>query len=186
MTTAPGPVAAVAALTVSGLPTDRFLFAGFPPPGAGARRRWLEELAEAGATVVLYESPRRVHRLLTECCETFGEGREAALCRELTKRFEEVVRGPLAEVSDAVRGRELKGEIALCLAPGAAEGPVDLAARLASALEGASLRDAVDRVAAETGAKRREVYRLALEMERGDVDGGDGRRPSPPRRAEPP
>ncbi|MGR3541411.1 MAG: 16S rRNA (cytidine(1402)-2'-O)-methyltransferase [Hasllibacter sp.] len=173
VTAAPGPVAAVAALTLSGLPTDRFLFAGFPPPAAGARRRWLEELAGAGATVVLYESPRRVHRLLGECCETFGDGREAALGRELTKRFEEVVRGPLGEIAEGLAGRELKGEVVLCIGPGAAAAAADLPALLAEAMGGGSLRDAVDRVAAATGAKRREVYRLALEMEKADGDDQD-------------
>ncbi|PRY92972.1 16S rRNA (cytidine1402-2'-O)-methyltransferase [Hasllibacter halocynthiae] len=174
VTAAPGPVAAVAALTLSGLPTDRFLFAGFPPPGAGARRRWLEGLAGAGATVILYESPRRVHRLLTEMRESFGDGRAAALAREVTKRFEEVIRGTLAEVAEATHGRELKGEVVVMAGPGGGGGAAeDLPALLAEALEGASLRDAVDRVAAATGCKRREVYRLALEMERGDGDGGD-------------
>ncbi len=101
----PGPSAVLAALTVAGLPTDRFLFAGFPPAAAGERARFLAGLAAAEATVVIYESPRRVARTLAEMAETFGAGRRAALCRELTKRHEEVRRGTLAELAGALRRR---------------------------------------------------------------------------------
>ncbi len=97
---APGPSAVLAALTVSGLPSDRFLFAGFPPTGAGDRARFLAELGGVQATLILYESPKRVHRLLSELRDSLGGEREAVVCRELTKRFEEVTRGPLATLAE--------------------------------------------------------------------------------------
>ncbi|MDE3123207.1 MAG: rRNA small subunit methyltransferase 1, partial [Paracoccaceae bacterium] len=96
---APGPSAVLAALTVSGLPTDRFLFAGFPPATAGARKRFFESFAAAQATLVFYESPKRVSRTLGEMCDSLGQERQAAVCRELTKRFEEVSRGTLGDLA---------------------------------------------------------------------------------------
>ncbi len=92
---APGPSAVLAALTVAGLPSDRFMFAGFPPPAAGARKKFLTELARIPATLVFYESPKRVGKLLTDMVTCLGREREAVVCRELTKRFEEVSRGTL-------------------------------------------------------------------------------------------
>ena len=109
--TAPGASAALAALSVSGLASDRFLFAGFPPQQAGARKKWLAELDAAKATVIIYESARRVHRTLDELCEGVGDEREVALCRELTKRCEEVLRGTCGQVRDQVAAHPVKGEI---------------------------------------------------------------------------
>ena len=169
---APGASAVLAALAVGGLPTDRFLFAGFPPPSAGARRRWLEGLDAAAATAVLYESPKRVHRLLGEMAEVFGPERPAALCRELTKRFEEVARGSLGEVAAAVEGRALKGEVVVLLGrpPEASADAASVEEALREALARLSLRDAVAEVTAATGASRREVYAAALAMGGGDDD----------------
>ena len=169
---APGASAVLAALAVGGLPTDRFLFAGFPPSAAGARRRWLAGLDAAAATAVLYESPRRVHRLLGEMAEVFGEDRPAAVCRELTKRFEEVARGSLGALGEALEGRALKGEVVVLLGrPPAEEADADaVEAALREALGRLTLRDAVAEVAAATGAPRREVYAAALAMEGGDDD----------------
>ena len=175
VTAAPGASAVLAALAVGGLPSDRFLFAGFPPPAAGARRRWLEGLDAAGATVALYESPRRIHRLLGEMAEVFGADRPAALCRELTKRFEEALRGTLGDLSEAVEGRALKGEVVVLL--GRAQTPATDGAALRDALRAAlsraSLRDAVAEVSRETGLPRRQVYAAALAMEGGDGREGD-------------
>lgn len=112
---APGPSAVLAALTVSGLPTDRFVFAGFAPPQAGARKRFLTELAEIPATVVLYESPKRVHRILGELAESLGKDRKAALCRELTKRFEEVRRGTLADLLEGLGDDAVRGEVVILI-----------------------------------------------------------------------
>jgi 16S rRNA (cytidine1402-2'-O)-methyltransferase len=101
---APGASAVLAALAVSGLPSDRFLFAGFPPAAQGERARFLAELAPVRATLVLYESPRRIGRLLAEAAAALGPDRQAAVCRELTKRFEEVTRGTLATLAEGFSG----------------------------------------------------------------------------------
>ncbi len=166
---APGPSAVLAALSVAGLPTDRFLFAGFPPVAKGARASWLAELASFPATLVLYESPRRAQRLLAEMSEPFGPERRVAVCRELTKRFEEITRGTLAEVAQALEGRILKGEVVVVLdrdrrAPQAE----DLDTALRSALKAMSVKDAAQAVAEATGLPRRQVYQRALEIGRRD------------------
>lgn len=166
VTSAPGPSAVLAALTVSGLPSDRFLFGGFPPPKAAARRRMLRELAAVDATLVLYDSPKRVHGTLADLVEIAGTDREAALCRELTKRFEEVLRGTLGSLVEALDGRALKGECVLVLAPpvAVAAGDDAIRAALAQQPEGRSLRDAASEVAQQLGAPRRQVYELALRL----------------------
>ncbi len=163
----PGPSAVIAALTVAGLPTDRFLFAGFPPSGAGARRAWMAELAAIPATLVLYESPKRINRTLGELVQYLGEGRKTALCRELTKRFEEVLRGTLAELRDAAGKRVLKGEMVLVIdrAEDAASDQ-DMETALRAALDTMSVKDAAAAVAAALGLPKRRVYQAALDMER--------------------
>jgi 16S rRNA (cytidine1402-2'-O)-methyltransferase len=108
----PGPAALVAALSVSGLPTDAFFFCGFLPPKSGKRRRVLESLVERRETLVFYESPHRIAKLVAEIYEVLGN-RTIALCRELTKKFEEVIRGTAAEVARVLEERSLKGEITL-------------------------------------------------------------------------
>jgi len=167
---APGASAVLAALTVSGLPSDRFLFAGFPPQAAGAMKTWVAELAPVGATVILYESPRRVHRLLDVLVESFGPDRPMALCRELTKRFEEVLRGSVDEVRSAIADRSLKGEIVLVIGKGA---PVQASAEtledaLRKALQTMTVKDAAAHVAAELGLKKRDVYQAALNLVKDD------------------
>lgn len=163
---APGASAALAALTVSGLASDRFLFAGFAPSAAGARRKWIEGLDAAGATVILYESPKRVHRLLGELCEILDEGREIALCRELTKRFEEVVRGTCRAVSDQIADRVLKGEVVLVLAraPARVADAVDVDAALKLALRQMPVKAAAAEVSEAFGLSRRDVYQAALRL----------------------
>jgi 16S rRNA (cytidine1402-2'-O)-methyltransferase len=166
---APGPSALLAALTVSGLPTDRFLFAGFPPAAAGERARMLASLAPVAATVVLYESPKRVGRLLGELVQQFGSGRRAAVCRELTKRFEEISRGTLGDLSAAFAGRDVKGEIVVVI-DRAAEAPADpvaVEAALRAALRGAGVKDAAAEVARRFDLPRRDVYALALRLAEG-------------------
>jgi len=163
---APGPSAVLAALTVSGLPSDRFLFAGFPPAGAGDRARFLAELGQVPATLILYESPKRINRLLTEMADTFGKDRLAAVCRELTKRFEDVSRGTLGELAEAFAGRAVKGEIVVLVdRPG--DRVVDAAsirAALRDALGHGSVRDAAAEVAAALNLPRKDVYRMALQL----------------------
>ncbi|MCO8145236.1 16S rRNA (cytidine(1402)-2'-O)-methyltransferase [Rhodovulum tesquicola] len=165
--TAPGPSAMLAALTVAGLPSDRVLFVGFPPPQAAARRAMLDEIGGIAATLVFYESPRRVSRTLGELADALGEMRPAAVCRELTKRFEEVTRGTLGELAAAFEGREVKGEIVVVVGRGmrAAAAPEVMEAALRAALARGSVKDAVAEVAAALELPRREVYRAALKLE---------------------
>ena len=169
LTAVPGPSAALAGLVLSGLPTDRFLFAGFLPPRQAARRRALAGLAPVPASLVLYESPRRVAGLLADMAGTLGP-RPAAVARELTKRFEEVRRGDLATLAAAF-GEEAapKGEIVVVAGPpdpaAAAEaraGTLDEA--LATALESESLKDAVRSVCERLKLPRKRVYARALEL----------------------
>jgi 16S rRNA (cytidine1402-2'-O)-methyltransferase len=117
----PGPCALVAALTASGLPSDEFHFVGFLPHKSGQRRRRLESLASVEGTLVLYESPYRVNRLLEELASVFGD-RQVVLARELTKRFEEFLRGAPVELLHAVSQRNLKGEFVVLIGPGASVG----------------------------------------------------------------
>lgn len=164
---APGPSAVVTALTVAGLPTDRFLFAGFLPNSSSQRKTALREIAPVQATLAFYESPKRVAAMLRDAAEVLGPDREAALCRELTKKFEEVIRAPLGALAEEVAERSLKGEVVVLIGRGAVI-TVDeehIEARLRQALETGSVRDAADKVAQETGWKRRQVYQIALRIE---------------------
>ncbi len=166
VTCAPGPSAPLAALTISGLPSDRFLFAGFPPATGGARRKWLAELASVDATLLIFESPKRIHRILGEMCEAFGEDRQAAICRELTKRFEEALRGTLGELVESLEDRTLKGEIVLVVdrSHGTAVTEQDLEAALLEALSSMSVKQAAAEVAGRFGVGKRDVYQMALTL----------------------
>lgn len=163
----PGPSAALTALLVSGLPSDRFFFAGFLPPKQAARRLALGELAGIDATLVFFESARRLAPALKDMCDLLG-ARPAAVARELTKRFEEVRRGTLADL--AARQADAappKGEIAVVVGPPLAPatlGAEDLDASLRAALAHASLRDAAAVVATASGLPKRQVYARALEL----------------------
>jgi 16S rRNA (cytidine1402-2'-O)-methyltransferase len=169
VTAVPGASALLAALAVAGLPTDRFLFAGFPPPRGAARRRSFAELDRVPATLVFFESPRRLAASLADMAAVFGAGRRAAVCRELTKRFEEVRRDGLGVLAAhyAAAG-EPKGEVVVLVGPPPApEAPAEaLDAALAAALESQSVRDAAAEVAAALGMPRRQVYARALELAR--------------------
>lgn len=164
--TAPGPSAVLAALTVSGLPSDRFLFAGFAPSAQAARLRFLHDLAPQQATVILYESPKRIKDLLVDLAQTFGEHRQMVICRELTKRFEEVLRGTVADLSAELDRREVKGEIVVLL-DRAAEAPAeeaDIDAALRQALSQHRVKDAASLVAEALGLPKRDVYQRALKL----------------------
>ncbi len=165
---APGPSAVLAALTVSGLPSDRFLFAGFPPNTASARRKWLREVAQVPATLIFYESPKRVSEMLADCVTEFGEERLAVVCRELTKRFEEVRRGTLRDLAAEFSGQSVKGEIVVLVdrARGRQFGPEDVDAALRDRLGRMSVKDAAAEVAEALGMPRREVYQAALALEK--------------------
>lgn len=171
VTAAPGPSAAIMALSISGLPSDRFMFAGFPPAQAGARARWLTEIGTVPATLVIYESPKRIYRLLGELCDTWGEDREAAICRELTKRFEEVRRGTLAGLRDGLADTQLKGEIALVVGRPLAvvADAADIDAALRDALGRLRVKDAAEEVANALGLPKREVYQRALALKDEDA-----------------
>ncbi len=163
---APGPSALLAALVVSGLPSDRFLFAGFAPNAAGQRRRWIEGLSGIPATLVLYESPKRINALLGDLAAVLGGSRKAAVCRELTKKFEEVTRGTLDGIAAAFAGRTVKGEIVVVVdrARGVAAAADDIDAALREALACQTVKDAAAAVAERTGAPKREVYQRALKL----------------------
>ena len=171
VTAVPGASAVLAGLAVAGLPTDRFLFAGFLPPRAAARRRALAALAAVPATLVFYESPRRLAASLADMAAVLGPDRPAAVCRELTKRFEETRRDRLdALASEAAGEAAPKGEIVVLVGPPVAHPAdgADLDAALAAALPGRSVRDAAATVAAALGLPRRQVYARALALARGD------------------
>jgi 16S rRNA (cytidine1402-2'-O)-methyltransferase len=163
----PGASAVLAALAVAGLPTDRFLFAGFPPPRTVARRRFYAELATVPATLVVMEGPHRLIASLADMAEVLGP-REAAVARELTKMFEEVRRGRLDALAEEYQAREqVKGEVTIVVAPPApatAPTAAEIDARLEQALEEGSVRTAAATVAEETGLPRRALYARALEL----------------------
>jgi len=168
---APGPSAAVTALTLSGLPADRFLFAGFLPQAAGRRKTALAELAAVPATLIFYESPHRVGAMLRQAAEVLGGGRRAVLCREMTKKFEEVLRGSLQELANMASERTFKGEIVVLIGAGEDDSEnvreIDLDRELMAALQTQSVRDAADAVSIRLGLKRREVYQRALALAKG-------------------
>ena len=164
VTVAPGPSAVLTALALSGLASDRFAFEGFLPRKAGERDRLLAELATERRTLVFFESPRRVHHTLAALAAAFGTGRRAALCRELTKVHEEVLRGSLAELTEATTG-EVRGEIVLVVdgaePPRTDPGPA-VEQVLALTDDGLRLKDAAGQVAQATGLRPNELYRAAL------------------------
>lgn len=165
VTGVPGASAVVNALTIGGLPTDRFLFAGFLPPASGARKKILTELRETPATLVFYESPKRIHKALADMCEVLGEDRQAAVCRELTKKFEEVLRGSLADLHQETGTRTLKGEIVVLVDRNRSSASEDdLETSLETALATMSVRDASDFVATQLNLPRRRVYQAALSL----------------------
>lgn len=166
VTVAPGPSAVLAALTLAGLPTDAFFFAGFLPNAKAARRTRLEALRTVPGTLVFYESPKRVAASLADMAEVLGAGRAAALCRELTKKFEEVRRGSLSELAASVAGEKVRGEIVLVVDRGDSETVRDstIEEDLRVALARESMRDAADLVARMHDVPRRKVYQMALEL----------------------
>jgi len=167
VTCAPGASAGITALTLAGLPTDAFFFGGFLPNATGARRKRLEELAAIPGTLVFYESPKRVADCLKDMADVLGD-RSAALCRELTKKFEEIRRGTLAELAASLEEAPVKGEIVLLVDRKRSEtvSDSDLESDLKAALNGNSVKDAASIVAETHGLPRRKVYQLALQLAR--------------------
>ncbi|MDP1735885.1 MAG: 16S rRNA (cytidine(1402)-2'-O)-methyltransferase [Caulobacter sp.] len=164
----PGPSAALAALTLGGLPTDRFLFAGFAPTRSAARRTFFSAFAPVQATLIFYESGPRLSASLTDMAAVFGN-REAAVARELTKLFETVVRGPLEDLAADPRLDGPKGEIVVLVGPGThvASTPEDADAALADALTRLPPGEAASEVAKALGLNRRDLYRRAVALKDG-------------------
>jgi len=161
----PGASAALAALTLGGLPTDRFLFAGFPPPKSGARKTFFEELAPVRATLIFYEGASRVADSLADMAAVFGP-RDAAVARELTKLYETCTRGTLDVLAADPRFESPKGEIVILVGPGS-EAPVqagDAESALREAMARLPLGEAASEVAKALGLPRRDLYRQALAM----------------------
>lgn len=161
----PGPSAPLVALSLSGLPSDRFLFLGFPPSTKGARMTWLRHWMAVDATLILFESPRRVNQTLKEMCEV-DPNRPTVVARELTKKFEEVIRGSAAELAADPRMAALKGEVVMLLdRPTAVQADDDaVKAALQARLGSMTVKDAAREVAGELGMARRDVYQIALGM----------------------
>lgn len=168
LTSVPGASAVLAALVVAGLPTDRFFFEGFLPAKSVGRRQRIAELAAIPGTLVFFESPHRVAETLADLHAVLGP-REAALARELTKYFETVRRGSLADLATALASEPApKGEIVLLVAPPSADAVVldaaDLDVKIGKALETLSVKEAATVIAAETGQPRRKIYARAIEI----------------------
>jgi 16S rRNA (cytidine1402-2'-O)-methyltransferase len=168
----PGPNAAILALTLSGLPPHPFMFLGFLPVKTGPRQAALGKLANAeaaglSATIILYEAPHRLAETLADAAEFLGD-RPAAVCRELTKHFEEIRRGTLAGLAAHYTQTAARGEITLVIGPAMLEPTTEeaLATALTGALAQMSLKDAVDAVTAATGLPRKQVYAKALALGR--------------------
>jgi 16S rRNA (cytidine1402-2'-O)-methyltransferase len=166
VTAAPGPSAVTTALALSGLPSDRFVFEGFLPRSGSGRRSRLRELAAEPRTLVFFEAPHRIADTLADLAGTFGADRSAAVCRELTKTYEEIRRGGLAELADWAGESKPRGEITVVVGgapPRPDDRPADDELRAAVAereAAGDSRRDAIQAVADMYGLRKREVYAL--------------------------
>jgi 16S rRNA (cytidine1402-2'-O)-methyltransferase len=170
VTVLPGPSAVTTALVISGLPSDRFVFEGFPPRRAGERARRFAELAAERRTLVFFESPRRLGATLAELAAAFGGDRRAAVCRELTKTHEEVIRGTLGSLATDLAGGVL-GEVTLVIdgaqRTAAPVSPVAAAAAVANReADGQPRKEAIAAVARELGVPRREVYDAVVTFRR--------------------
>ena len=171
VTVVPGPSAVLAALAVAGLPTDRFTFEGFLPRRAGERARAVAELADERRTMVFFEAPHRLAAALATLADGLGASRPAAVCRELTKTYEEVRRGSLAELAAWASAQEVRGEIVVVVGGAQAAPPADVQDLVADVLvradTGERLKDAVAAVAERAGVPKRALYEAALARRRG-------------------
>ena len=162
----PGPSALAAAITVAGLPSDRFTFLGFAPSQAGARGKFFEDLVGESGTLVLYESPKRLGATLADAARVLGGERQAAVCRELTKKFEETRRDTLGNLAEAYAEAPPKGEIVLVIGPGETRAsPEEIEAALRKALKTQRLKDAARDVADTFGVSKRDLYQLGLSFD---------------------
>ena len=163
---APGASAVLCALTVSGIASDRFTFMGFLPNKSAGRKAVLREVHGMPSSLIFYESPHRLAASLKEMRDCLGPERNAAVCRELTKKFEEVTRGTLSELAEAFANRDVKGEIVVVVDRGsvAAVSAEDLERALTSALQSKSVKEASSMVAEKFGLSKREAYQMALKL----------------------
>lgn len=170
VTVIPGPSAVLAALAVAGLPTDRFTFEGFLPRRPGERARVVADLADERRTMVFFEAPHRLAAALVTLAEGLGASRPAAVCRELTKTYEEVRRGPLGELAAWAGEQEVRGEIVVVVGGSEPAPPADVADLVAEVLvradTGERLKDAVAAVAERAGVPKRALYEAALARRR--------------------
>ena len=179
----PGPSAAVAALSISGLPTESFLFYGFLPSKSSARRKFFESLKKQADTLIFYESPRRLCAFLKEAMEVLGD-RQGMVAREITKVYEEFLRGTISEILGKINGAEVKGEITVILSGNTEREIIDSQA-IQTALQhytvevGLPWKEAVDRVAEDLGAAKREVYQEALKIKNVNKEGVKQSFPAP-------
>ncbi len=163
----PGPSAVLSALCVSGLPTDKFFYAGFPPPKTIARQKFFNGLTSVPATLIFFESPNRVLASLSDMMQVFGE-RPAVLARELTKIHETIVRSPMSELIDQLKDQKIRGECVLLLGPPETSGPVLSDAQIDQALRAAMAQSGVKAAAREVsqmcGLPVRQLYARALDL----------------------
>lgn len=166
ITAAPGPSAVLTALTLAGLPTDAFFFAGFLPNTRAARKARLKALGAVPGTLVFYESAKRVAASVSDMAEVLGPERSAAMCRELTKKFEEIRRDTLANLAQGLIDKPVKGEVVVVVdrMRSSFVSEVDIESDLIAALDRMSLKDAADMVSDMHGVKRRVVYQMALKL----------------------
>lgn len=167
ITVIPGASAVTTALVLSGLPTDRFVFEGFLPRKSGERRKQLQSLAQEQRTIVLFESGHRIKESLEDMAQIFGDNRSAALCRELTKTYEEVIRGTLAELVQRAQS-EILGEITMVIAgaQSIAVTPADIRAELERlAVAGLAKKEAISEVTSRLAVSKRDVFDIALSVD---------------------
>ena len=169
----PGPSAVTTALLLSGLPTDRFCFEGFPPRTKGARSKWFKDLSEEERTIIFFEAPHRIVESLTDAAEAFGKDRTGAVCREMSKQYEEVIRGSISQLISWASSKEVLGEITVVV-----EG-FDLGSRefsaeqlinlvLAQEKSGEGRKEAIALVAKENGVSKRVVFDAMVAYKSGD------------------
>ena len=169
VTSAPGPCALIAALTVAGLPTDRFYFEGFLPNNKSQRELKFRGLKSYLGTLIFYESAKRLNDTLVIAKEVFGGDRQGVVCRELTKKFEDIQRGRLKELSEIYFDKNIKGEVVLLVA-GAGNTDIDwseIEQNVRDALKSMSVKDSAEAVAIAFNAPRRDIYQLALQIKSG-------------------
>ena len=169
----PGPSAVVTALLLSGLPTDRFCFEGFPPRTQGARSKWFNDLAQEERTIIFFETPHRIVESLKDAGDAFGLDRIGAVCREMSKHYEEVVRGELSQLIEWAQSKDILGEITIVISgfdPGTREFDsaqlVQMVLNQESAGEGR--KEAIAQVAKETGISKRVVFDAMVAYKSGD------------------